>query len=177
MCIEHYFCGYKGGGAVITLTASVCIEAPAEVTWAQLAKLEDIQLWSAAVVHASCTGAVSQGVGAERTCELIGNRIIQERWVAWDEGRSFQYEGFGIPLMKRATNRWSVIPHGTQSLLTSEAEVEIKGGVFGRVLEAILGPVMRRMAPNTLTSFKYLVEHGHPFDGKATELPRAAATC
>lgn len=162
---------------MITLSASVCIEAPAEVTWAQLAKLEDIQLWSAAVVHASCAGAVSQGVGAERTCELVGNRIIKERWIAWDEGRSFQYEGFGIPLMKRATNRWSVIPHGAQSLLTSEAEVEIKGGLFGSVLELILMPLMRRMAPHALTSFKYLVEHGQPFNGKATDLPRAAVSC
>ena len=162
---------------MITLSASVCIEAPAEVVWSRLTKLEDIQLWSEAVVHASCTGAVSHGVGAERTCELVGNRTIKERWVAWDEGRSFQYEGCGIPLMKRATNRWSVIPHGAQSLLTSEAELEIKGGVFGRVLELILGPVMQKMAPHALVGFKYLVEHGHPYDGKASELPRAPVRC
>jgi hypothetical protein len=29
---------------MIKLFASVCIEAPAEIVWAQLAKLEDIQL-------------------------------------------------------------------------------------------------------------------------------------
>src|SRR4051812_6776360 len=58
---------------------------------------------------------------------------------------SFQYEGFGIPLMRRATNRWSVVPHAEQSLLISEAELEIKGGIFGRLLEPILAPIMRRM--------------------------------
>jgi ligand-binding SRPBCC domain-containing protein len=162
---------------MIKLIASVCIEAPAEAVWARLAKLEDIQLWSEVVVHARCTGALSQGVGAERTCELVGNRTIKERWVAWDEGRSFEYEGLGIPLMNRATNRWSVVPHGEQSLLISEAEVEIKGGVFGRLLEPLLAPLMRRMAPNALATFKYLVEHGHPYQGKASELPRAPATC
>jgi carbon monoxide dehydrogenase subunit G len=162
---------------MITLSASVCIEAPAEVVWAQLAKLEDIQLWSEAVVHASCEGAVRQGVGAERTCELAGHRIIQERWVAWDEGRSFQYEGFGIQFMKRVTNKWSVTPHGSQSLLTSEAEIEMHGGVFGQVLEQLVGPLMRRMAPGALAGFKYLVEHGHAYAGKVSELPRAPGTC
>ena len=162
---------------MITLFASACIEAPADIVWAQLAKLEDIQLWAEPVVHARCEGAVARGVGAERTCELVGHRIIHERWVAWDEGRSFAYEGFGIPLMKRATNRWSVLPHGDKSLLTSEAELELKGGVFGRLLEPIMSLVMRRMAPHSLAAFKYLVEHGHPYDGKASALPEAPAIC
>ncbi|HZG68342.1 MAG TPA: SRPBCC family protein [Herpetosiphonaceae bacterium] len=162
---------------MIKIWASVCIEAPADLVWAQLAKLEDVQLWADAVLHARCDGAVSQGVGAERTCRLVGNRIIREQWVAWDEGRSFAYEGFGIPLMKHARNRWSVIPHGDKSLLRSEAELEIKGGVLGRMLEPILAPLMRRMAPHALAGFKYLVEHGHPYEGKAAELPWAPTSC
>jgi len=162
---------------MIKLSASVCIEAPTDIVWARLAKLEDIQLWSDAVRHARCDGPVAQGVGAERTCELVGKRTIRERWVAWDEGHSFAYEGFGIPLMKRARNRWSVVPHDGKSLLISDAEVEIKGGVFGRMLEPILGPLMRRMAPSALAGFKYLVEHGQPYDGKAANLPRPPAGC
>jgi hypothetical protein len=79
---------------MIKLFASACIEAPTEVMWAQLAKLEDIQLWSEAIIQARCEGPIVQGVGAERTCEQVGNRTIQERWTAWDEGRTFQNEGF-----------------------------------------------------------------------------------
>src|SRR5262245_58747338 len=104
---------------MIRLFVSICIEAPVEVVWAQLAKLEDIQLWSEAVVQARCEGPISHGIGAERTCELVGNRTIHERWIAWDEGRSFQYEGVGIPMMHRARNRWSVVSQGAQSLLIS----------------------------------------------------------
>ena len=89
---------------MITLREYVCIEAPAATVWATLARLEDIQLWSEAVVDARCDGPISRGVGAERICELMGHRTIREQWVAWDEGRSFAYEGFGIPMMKRATN-------------------------------------------------------------------------
>ena len=162
---------------MIQLFASACIAAPADLVWKHLAKLDDIQLWSEAVIHASCPPDRAHGVGAQRSCQLVGNRLIQERWIAWDEGHSFQYEGFGIPLMRRTTNRWSVIPYGDQSLLISEAELELKGGVLGRLLEPLLAPVMQRIAPNALAGFKYLVEHGHPYDGKFSELPRVTATC
>jgi hypothetical protein len=43
---------------MIKLFASACIEAPAELVWAQLAQLQDIQLWSEAVVHARCDGPI-----------------------------------------------------------------------------------------------------------------------
>jgi uncharacterized protein YndB with AHSA1/START domain len=162
---------------MVKLVAAVCIDAPIARVWAQLARLEDIQLWSAAVLHARCEEGRSRGVGAERTCELVGNRTITERWVAWDEGHSFRYEGFGLPLVRRATNRWSVHPQGERTLLTSEAELEFKGGIGGRVLALAIAPLMRRMAPGTLASFKYLVEQGHPYLGKAASLPRPPASC
>lgn len=73
---------------MIRLSGSVCIDAPAELVWARLAKLEDIELWSHLIKRATCPGERSRGVGAERTCELAGNITILERWVAWDEGRS-----------------------------------------------------------------------------------------
>jgi Polyketide cyclase / dehydrase and lipid transport len=68
---------------MIRLCASVCIDAPAELVWARLARLEDIRLWSEAVLDARCEGARSQGVGAERTCDLRGDIMIRERWLRW----------------------------------------------------------------------------------------------
>jgi len=74
-------------------------------------------------------------------------------------------------------HRWSVLPQGERSLLTSEAELEFKGGIFGRALALVMAPLMRRMAPGALASFKYLVEHGQPYTGKAAQLPRASTSC
>lgn len=162
---------------MIKLFSSICIEASAETVWARLAKLEDIQLWSAAVLEAWCEGDVSQGVGAERVCELAGNQTIRERWVAWEEGRSFTYEGFGLPMVKRAVNRWTVVPSGEKCLLTSEAELELAGGLLNGVLEPVFGPLIRKMATNALAPFKYFVEHGRPFKGRASELRLAPAAC
>lgn len=162
---------------MITLTASVCINATTPLVWEHLARIEEIQLWSELVLSARISGALSQGVGAERICELAGSRTIRERWIAWDEGRSFEYEGYDIPLVRRARNRWSVAAHGDRTLLTSEASVVLRGGLAGALLEPLMAPVMRRTAAGTLAAFKYLVEHGQPYPGRASELPPAPAVC
>jgi Polyketide cyclase / dehydrase and lipid transport len=122
------------------------VSRPAEVVWARLARLEEIQIWSEAVLDARCEGALSQGGGAERTCDLRGGITIRERWLSWDEGRSFTYEGLGIPLVDRARNEWTVQAEGDQTLLTSRAEVALKGGPLGRLLEPIIAMQLNRIA-------------------------------
>lgn len=162
---------------MIKFSGSVCIDAPAAAVWNQLARIEDIKLWSEPIRRVTCDGAL-RGVGARRRCALGGNVVVEERWTAWDEGHSFRYQGCGIPLVKRAVNTWSVTPHSAQqTLLTSEAELELKGGWLGRWLEPLMAFAMRRMAPNSLAAFKYLVEHGRPYEGRHATLPRAAVTC
>jgi hypothetical protein len=162
---------------VIAHFDSVCIEAPPHEVWARLAALEQIKLWSEAVLDARCDGERSQGVGAQRSCDLIGGMTIKERWVEWDEGRSFKYEGEGIPLIRHASNRWSVRPEGDRTLLTSEAEVVLKGGLVGRLLEPLLAPPVRRAGSKTLAAFKYLVEHGEPPGVRHSKLPPAPPAC
>ena len=163
---------------MIKLSASVCIDTPAAIVWYRLARLEDIELWSESVLRARCDGDRTRGVGAERTCELRGNLVIHERWIAWEEGRSFTYEGSGLPLVRRAVNTWSVHPKGErQSLLTTEAQIELKGGILGWLVEPIMPLVFDRMGSNSLAAFKYLVESGHPYQGRHSELPRAPAVC
>jgi hypothetical protein len=163
---------------MLKVSGSVCIEAPAAAVWARLAALEEIPLWSEAVLRARCEGPRARGVGAERTCDLTGNVTIAERWIAWDEGRSFVYEGVGLPLVKRARNAWTVRPHGArQTVLTTDAEVEVTGGRFGRLLEPVMGALSRRLAARSLAAFKYLVEHGTPYAGRHATLPPVRAGC
>jgi hypothetical protein len=162
---------------MVTVAMSVCIDAPASEVWAQLARLEDIRLWSEAVVDARCEGVASRGVGAERTCDLRGGITVHERWLAWDEGRSFTYEGIGVPGVAQARNHWSVRPVGAQTVMTSEADVELKGARVTRLLEPIFARQVRRVGARTLAAFKFLVENGTSPRGPHRRLPRAAATC
>lgn len=121
---------------------------------------------------------MKRGVGAERTCDLSGGITIVERWTAWEEGTSFTYEGAGLPLVKRARNTWSVrAENANQTFFTTEADVELKGGWFGRALDPMMKWASRRMGSHSLAAFKYLVEHGEPFSRRHALLPRAPAAC
>jgi hypothetical protein len=162
---------------MIRLSDSVCVDAPANVVWRALARLEDIRLWSEMVVDARCEGPRSRGVGAERTCDVRGGVTIRERWVAWEEGRSFAYEGVGLPFVARAVNEWTVLPVGHRTLVTTEAIVVLKGGPAGRVLERLLARRMSRMGSRALAAFKHLVEHGTPPRVRHARLSRAAPGC
>ena len=162
---------------MIALRSSVCIEAPAAQVWDRLARLEDISLWSEAILDARCVEGLDHGIGAERACRLAGGITVRERWLAWEEGRSFTYEGVGVPLVARARNTWTVQPEGGRTLLTSEAEVILKGGRLGRLLEPVVAPQVRRMGPRSLAAFKYLVEHNEPPRVRHAKLAPAPTVC
>ncbi|MEZ5102738.1 MAG: SRPBCC family protein [Thermoleophilia bacterium] len=162
---------------MIHLTATACIDASAERVWDVLARLEDIALWSEPVLAARCAPGRARGVGAERVCDLRGGLTIVETWLAWEEGRSFTYEGSGIPLVARARNTWSVEPHGEQSLLRSEAEVALRGGLVGRLLEPLVAWQSRRLGRRALAAFAYLVEHGEPPAIRHARLAPARVAC
>lgn len=160
---------------MISLQASVCIDAPVERVWQVLSDLEAISLWVPVIRHASCP-ARRRGVGAERICELP-QATIRETITGWEEGRWFSYEGTGAPMVASATNRWEVVAHGTQTLVTSTAEVVLKGGLAGRALEPLARFAAARAGASSLKSLKYFVENGRPYDGRARDLPAVASVC
>jgi hypothetical protein len=164
-----------GRSPMFTMTRSVCIDAPVSAVWAVLADLDAIHVWVDAIRHSHCP-AQDRGVGAVRVCELQKG-TIHETIVEWQEGRSFTYRGEGAPMMKHATNRWTVEPHGTQTLVTTTAEVVLKGGVFGVLLEPLVRMMASGMGARSLASLKYLVEEGHPYRGNSRRLAAAPTGC
>lgn len=163
---------------MVRVRGSVCIDESAAEVWRWLARLEDLTLWSEPVLAARCDPSRAGGVGAERVCELRGGITLRERWLTWDEGRSYSYEGFGIPMVRRARNTWTVEPHGDrQSVLTTDAEVTLRGGWLGRLAGPVVVWQSRRMGRRSLAAFKYLVEHDEPAPVAHARLPFAAVTC
>jgi hypothetical protein len=159
------------------MTKTACIEAPVDVVWAHLARLDQIHLWTDAIHRVSLSGECTAGVGAVRRCELRGKRTLHERVVAWTEGVSFTYESTDAPMMKLARNCWSVRAEGERTLVMSEAEIAFRGGVLGWLLGWIFVRLIELLLPNPLAKFKYWVEHGRPFSGKASKLPSPATVC
>jgi hypothetical protein len=157
------------------MTSSVCIDAPVSAVWAVLSDLDAIHVWVDSIVHSHCPDR-DRGIGAVRLCELKQG-TVRETIVEWDEGRSFAYRGEGAPMMKHAINRWSVEACGTQTLVTTTAEVALKGGVFGVLLQPLVRLVAGRMGARSLASLKYLVEEGHPYTGDPRRLAVAPSGC
>lgn len=162
---------------VIKLTNQACINAPASEVWRVLADLESVPSWGEPIKRAQCDGDKTTGVGASRVCDLSGGVTISELWTAWDEGKSFEYDASGMPLIKRATNRWTLQPAGDKTLVVSEAEIELKGGIFAKLLEPLLRPAMKSMGPRTLAALAYLVENGKPYINKHRTLPLLPTSC
>ncbi len=162
---------------MLKMKNSACINASPETTWKFLADLENISSWSEAVLSSECKGERKKGIGAERTCRIGKGTVITERWISWREGESYTYEGFDLPLVKSAKNTWTVETANGKTLLTTESEVVLKGGIFGRVLEPIMLFISKKMGSDALAAFKFLVENGRPYQGKHSSLPRVSATC
>ncbi|MDD5035537.1 MAG: SRPBCC family protein [Methylococcaceae bacterium] len=165
---------------MIRMRSTVCIEAPTSSVWECLTSLEEIPRWSAPILSATCPAGRNGGVGATRVCTLRGNLQIRELWTEWsDEQRYFKYEAEGIPLVKHAANRWSVQPQGqTQSLLVSEAEIELRGGIVARLLlEPVMEKRMTVMGRQSLAALKYLIETGREYQGDYASLPMPKVVC
>ena len=161
---------------MVCIDASVCIDATADKVWEHLARLQDIVLWSDAVLTAACPAGHETGVGAERHCRLRGGVNLTERWTEWHDGRDFTYEGAGLPMVRTARNTWSVEPLGQQTLLRTHAEVLLRGGPLGRLMEPLVRRQAIRLGARSLGAFKHLVEHGVPADLPHRRLA-APATC
>lgn len=157
--------------------ATICINAPKEEVWQVLSDVAAIHLWVAAIESAHCEGEQKRGVGTVRVCRLKGGNTIKERWIAWEEGHSFTYQAAKIALLKSAMNQWSVEAVDGKTLLTSEATVQLRGGVFSRLLEPLVYVWSKRLGAESLASLKYLVETGRPFTGKLSDLPAFSTTC
>lgn len=156
---------------------TACIEAPADVVWAHLSRLDQIHLWTDVIHRSYLTTQASCGVGAERVCELGHDRSVTERIVAWEEGSSFTYESTNAPMMRFARNRWSVRAEGNRTLVTTEAEFELRGGWLGRLLGHVIVPILAFALPNPMVKLKYWIENGRPFEGRASALPTPLAGC
>jgi Polyketide cyclase / dehydrase and lipid transport len=164
------------GRKLLVLKSTVCIEASPEQVWRYLSAVENVTLWVPAINKAWCETKTSRGIGTERVCEL-DKFSVREIFVEWEEGESFKYVATGAPMIKTASNRWSLEDIEGQTLVTSHAEIVVKGGVFGRLLEPLIFLATKLGLPNALAPLKYHVETGKPFEGNAKDLPLAPAFC
>jgi len=159
------------------LTTSVCIEAPKAQTWKYLSDLERASDWVDALVTTKLEDQNVRALGAIRVCTMTNGDKARELFTAWSEGSSFTYEVLNAPMVKYASNAWSIVEVDGKSLVTSRAILELKGGIFGKAMGFVARIVAKRSMMKYLAAFKYLVENGRVYEGKSSDLPRISFTC
>lgn len=164
---------------MIKLVTDICVDVPMATAWQQMAKIDEVHLW-ADLSDSYCTSDKNRGVGAERACVLPNGTIINELFTEWDDGKSFTYKvSDGLPgIMKSAQNHWTLTPEGEgMTLIRSEVTLEIKGGVFGRLMEPVISWGIKRQLATMPATLKYFVENGHGYEGSPKDLPKAPSFC
>jgi len=157
---------------------TVTIDAPADVVWRALAKLDAVSSWSHAVSKAYLKSSRDRGVGAERVCEVAGLGTLTERVVHWSEGEALSYEISGMPwIVKSAESSWQL--ESTRSDLTTLTVVmviETRLGVLGSLMEkSLLAPKINAALRDIVTEFKHYIEARQPLFRDASGLTRATA--
>ena len=158
------------------LRMSACINATKDKVWNTLSDISNVDLWVGPILTAHCENDV-RGVGAVRVCNLKGNMTVKERWTAWSESDSFSYQADETAYFKSAKNTWSVISENGKTLVITESEVVLRGGVIGKICEPLMYIISKKMGADSLAALKYLVENGTPYKGSFSKLPRVSNVC
>ncbi len=102
------------------------IEIPAGVAevWAVLADFGDLARWTRPVQHSWLVSDQTNGLGAARRVQ-VGRMAMIEEIVTWEPERAVGYTITGLPpIVRRATNTWTLEPtgSGTSATLTSDVD-------------------------------------------------------
>ena len=129
----------------INATVSRPANAPKEVVWEILDEFPRISSWTAGIQNSYTTGdGTVTGLGAERRCELGGNKILDERIVEYREGESMTIEVWNIEGLPMRSTRATFSVHA-RSDGTSETRVvaAVEPKVPG-VVQKVMGAAMSK---------------------------------
>ena len=146
---------------MLLIETTIDIDAPADEVWRKLAKLDDVQSWVRSVKKSYYSSDQTEGVGAERTCEVQGFGTLREKIVQWRDGESFAYTAEGMPsVVKHAQNTWRIEPISErQTRVRSRIQMETRYGIIGAMMgKLMMKPQISRLMKEATASFKDFVE-------------------
>lgn len=155
---------------MLEINASIEIDASASAVWRKLAKLDDVQHYVENVKKSYYSSELTEGVGAERICEVQGFGTLREKITQWQDGKSFTYAVEGMPsIIRRGRSTWrveAITPEKARVSISSRLETRygFVGTLIGRLM---MRPQITRLLEEALLSFKDFVEQSAPSEGKA----------
>ena len=142
-----------------TFSTAIEIDAPVEKVWETLADIGNIYQWNPGVKFSRTNNEIS-GLGGSRHCELPGKRFLEEDVVEWEERKALTMRVVGTNLpFERADIRFTLEGEGGHTQVTVSPHYEVKYGVLGKMMDAvILRPTYRMGMKGLLEGLKRFTE-------------------
>ena len=103
---------------------TVDLASPPAMVWDVLSAFDGISSWADDVDHSCLLSDQSEGVGMCRRIQT-GRTTLVERVVDWEPPTTLSYEIEGLPpVVRSATNTWSVSEHGGGSRVELTSSVD-----------------------------------------------------
>jgi len=109
------------------ISQQVQINVSKNKVWEILADFGNAAKWAPIVTQSTTISSSNQGVGTERSCEVVQMGRVTEKVLEWDEGNSMRYEIKGLPSVNSFINKFSLKGEADQTEVMLEGEVEIAG--------------------------------------------------
>lgn len=122
-----------------TLHNAVSVDAPPKRVWEVLTRLDALQDYDPAIARATCLPGASSGPGAARQCDLLAGGWFREQVTVWEPhcAVAFELRECTLPV-RRLRHHYTLTPEGSGTRVEQRMEYELKYGVVGRVLDALV---------------------------------------
>ena len=140
------------------LENSIHIDATPERVWATLASLDLLEKYDPAVTRSEIVSAERTGPGSARRCDLRPGGWFKERVADWRPNESLSFELYECTLpVRRLRHSYTLVADAGGTLVTQRMEYDLKFGVVGRALDALM--VRRKWVGGIRTFFAGLKRH------------------
>ena len=119
------------------LKNTVLIQAPRERVWAALARLDSLQDYDPGISKSLLRSDQSEGVGADRHCDIRAGGWFRERVTLWRPPQELELTLYECTLPVRALrHHYRLTPEGEGTRIDQIQEYELKYGFFGSLLDS-----------------------------------------
>ena len=122
------------------------VAAPRANVWAVLADYPNIDAWNDGVQNSYAIGEATEGVGAQRQCELTPSGAMRETVREWvpEEKMVIALDQIKKVPLKAATMTFTLADNGENTAFTMSYDYDPKGGPLAFVVAAMLSRPMKK---------------------------------